>query len=156
LDRLPPHDLDAEESVLGSILIDDEAIFKVAPTLRPEDFYREKNGWIYAACLSLQDRNEAINQVTVAYELTHQDRLESVGGPAYLSTLVANVPTSIHVEQRGRADRPDRLRGRPGRRLHPRPGRRAPLRPAPQRRRPGLRPHPRDPRSLFRGDGVRG
>jgi replicative DNA helicase len=98
LDRLPTHDLDAEESVLGSILIDDEAIFKVAPTLRPEDFYREKNGWIYAACLSLQDRNEAINQVTVAYELTHQDRLESVGGPAYLSTLVANVPTSIHVE----------------------------------------------------------
>ena len=98
MDRLPPHDVDAEESVLGSILIDDEAIFKVAPSLRPEDFYREKNAWIYAACLTLQDRNEAINQVTVAYELSHQGRLESVGGPAYLGTLVANVPTSIHVE----------------------------------------------------------
>lgn len=98
MDRLPPHDLDAEEAVLGSILIDDEAIFKVASTLRLEDFYREQNGWIYAACLALQDRNEAINEVTVAYELTHQNRLEAVGGPAYLATLVANVPTSIHVE----------------------------------------------------------
>ena len=68
-DRLPPHDLDAEEAVLGSLLIDPEAIFKIAALLRAEDFYREKNQWTYESCLSLYERREAVNQITVAHEL---------------------------------------------------------------------------------------
>ncbi len=92
-----PSDVDAEEAVLGSLLIDPEAIVKVATVVEPADFYREKNGWVYSACLALHDRNEAVNQITVAHELARQDRLEAVGGVAYLSQLVAMVPTSVHA-----------------------------------------------------------
>lgn len=97
-DRLPPHDIDAEEAVIGSLLIDGDAIFKVGTYLRPEDFYREKNQWVYEACFSLYERSEVIDQLTVAHELERQQRLEAVGGPAYLSHLVSIVPTSVHIE----------------------------------------------------------
>jgi len=101
-DRMPPHDLDAEEAVLGSLLIDDEAILKVSDLLKPSDFYRDKNQWVYDACCALYERNEAINQVTVAHELGRRARLESIGGPAYLSNLIQNVPTAVHAEYYGK------------------------------------------------------
>jgi len=105
-ERLPPHDIDAEEAVIGSLLIDGDAIFKVATYLTPQDFYREKNQWLYEACFSLYERSsalpegkgEVIDQLTVAHELERQQRLEAVGGPAYLSHLVSIVPTSVHIE----------------------------------------------------------
>jgi len=97
-EKLPPHDIEAEEAVLGSLLVDGEAIHKIAIFLKPEDFYREKNLWVYEACFSLYERNEAIDQVTVAHELGRSGRLEAVGGAAYLSHLVSIVPTSVHVE----------------------------------------------------------
>jgi len=97
-ERLPPHDIDAEEAAIGSLLIDSDAIFKIATYLRPEDFYREKNQWLYQACFSLYERSEAIDQLTVAHELERQQKLEAVGGPAYLSHLVSIVPTSVHIE----------------------------------------------------------
>ena len=97
-DRLPPHDLEAEEAVLGSLVIDPEAIYRVAPFLEPADFYREKHGWAYQACLALSGREEAINQITVAHELARAQRLEAAGGAAFLSHLVSQVPTSVHVE----------------------------------------------------------
>ena len=97
-EKLPPHDIEAEEAVIGSLVIDSDAIFKIATFLKPEDFYREKNQWAYEACFFLYERNEAINQVTVAHELARRERLEAVGGAAYLSHLIANVPTSVHVE----------------------------------------------------------
>ena len=96
--KLPPHDLDAEEAVLGSLLIDPEAIFKVVTLLKAEDFYREKNRWTYECCLQLNERKEAINQITVAHELARRQQLEAAGGAPYLSHLVAQVPTSVHVE----------------------------------------------------------
>jgi len=96
--KLPPHDLDSEEAVLGSLLIDPEAIFKIAASLRPEDFYREKNRWTYESCVSLYERKEAINQITVAHDLARRQRLEVVGGAAYMSHLVSQVPTSVHIE----------------------------------------------------------
>lgn len=101
LDQLPPHDVDAEEAVLGSLLIDSEAIFSVSLTLKLQDFYRERNGWIYGACLALHEKGEAINQITVAHRLSQEDRLEEIGGPAYLSYLVSRVPTPLHVEHYG-------------------------------------------------------
>jgi len=97
-DRLPPHDIEAEEAVLGSLLVDSGAIYKIATVVTPGDFYREKNLWVYQACFDLYERNEAIDQVTVAHELSRAARLEAVGGAAYLSHLVSNVATSVHIE----------------------------------------------------------
>ena len=96
-ERLPPHDEPAEESVLGSLLIDGDAILQI-PFLKQEDFYRERNRWAYEACRALFERSEAINQVTVAHELATKGRLEEMGGAAVLSHLVAGVPTSVHIE----------------------------------------------------------
>ncbi len=97
-EKLPPHDIDAEEAVNGSLLIDGKAIYGVAVLIRPEDFYSEQNRWIYHACLSLYQRDEAINQITVAQELDRQGKLETCGGAAYLSHLISIVPTSLDVE----------------------------------------------------------
>jgi len=97
-EKLPPHDIEAEEAVIGSLLIDPEAILKVAVSLKAEDFFSETNRLIYQACFSLYQRNEAINQITAAHELMRQDKLEQIGGAAFLSHLISNVPTSLHVE----------------------------------------------------------
>ena len=97
-DKLPPHDIDAEEAVIGSLLIDGTAIYKIAAFLNQPDFYSEQNQWIYGACLSLYQRDEAINQITVAQELDRQNKLEACGGAAYLSHLISIVPTSLDIE----------------------------------------------------------
>jgi replicative DNA helicase len=98
-EKSPPHDIEAEEAVIGSLLIDSEAILKVATSLKPEDFFSETNRVIYQACFSLYQRpNEVVNQITVAHELARQNRLEEIGGAAYLSHLISIVPTSLHVE----------------------------------------------------------
>ena len=101
-DRLPPHDIHAEEAVIGSILIDGEMLSRVIPILRPEDFYGEKNKWCYEAFRALNSRGEAINQVTAAHELSLSDRLEEIGGSAYLTHLLLVVPTSAHIEHYAR------------------------------------------------------
>lgn len=97
-EKSPPRDIEAEEAVIGSLLIDPEAILKVAIFLKPEDFFSETNQQVYQACLSLYQRNEVINQITVAHELMRQNRLEQVGGVAYLSHLISIVPTPLHIE----------------------------------------------------------
>ncbi len=97
-DKLPPHDIDAEEAVIGSLLIEGTAIYKIAAFLQQSDFYSEQNQWLYGACLSLYQRNEAINQITVAQELDRQNKLEACGGAAYLSHLISVVPTSLDIE----------------------------------------------------------
>ena len=98
LERLPPHDTEAEEAVVASLLVDSEAVYRVTPILRPQDFFREKNAWVYEACLDLWSRDEAINQITVAHELARRERLEDVGGQTYLADLIRSLPTSIGVE----------------------------------------------------------
>jgi len=97
-DRLPPHDIDAEESVIGSLLIDGSAIHKIATFVKPQDFFYEQNNWLFDACVSLYRRSDAINQITVAQELARQGRLEAIGGAAKLSYLIANCPTSLDLE----------------------------------------------------------
>ena len=97
-EKLLPHDLEAEEAVVGSILIDSDSFVKVAHAIKPEDFYREKNQMCFAACLALFQRGEAIDQVTVARELSLAGQLEAAGGMAYLSHLVSITPTSQHSE----------------------------------------------------------
>ena len=100
--KLPPHNVEAEEAVLGSLFVDPDSITETAIFLKPEAFYREKNRWVYEACLALYDRNEAINQITSAQELATQGRLEAIGGAGYLSLLVERLPTSLHVEHYAR------------------------------------------------------
>lgn len=101
VERMAPHNLEAEEAVLGSLLIDPEAVFRVATFLNAEDFYREKNGWIYQAILDLHDRREPVDFVTLCDELERRGQLAEVGGAAYIADLIASVPTSIHVEHYG-------------------------------------------------------
>jgi len=97
-EKLPPHDVEAEGAVVGSLLIDPDAILKIVGFLKPEDFWEETHRLIYQACLSLYQRSEAINQITVAHELERLNSLEQIGGAAYLSYLISIVPTSLHVE----------------------------------------------------------
>ena len=97
-EKLPPHDTDAEENVIGSLLVDGTAIYKIATFLQPQDFYTEQNSLVYEACLALYQRDEAIDQITVAQELARRGKLEVCGGAAYLSHLVSIVATSLHIE----------------------------------------------------------
>ncbi len=97
-EKLPPHDLDAEEAVIGSLLIDGTAIYKIATFLQSLDFHYDQNQWLYGASLSLYQRNEAINQITVAQELARQGKLEACGGAAQLSHLISICPTSLDIE----------------------------------------------------------
>jgi replicative DNA helicase len=95
---LPPHNTDAEEAVLGSILIASDAIGRIAAYLRPDDFYRERNGTIYGAMLALYERHEPVDFMTLSDELQRNGRYDEVGGLVYLSSLLNVVPTSLHVE----------------------------------------------------------
>ena len=97
-DKLPPHDIDAEEAVIGSLLVDRTAIYKIATFLQSSDFYSERNSLAYGACLSLYQRDEPIDQITLAQELDRRGKLEACGGAAYLSHLIAICPTSLDIE----------------------------------------------------------
>ena len=100
-ERLPPHDIDAEESVIGSVLIDGDSLNKVTPLLKPSDFYSEKSRWCYEAAISLVEKGDPVDQVSISHELALLDRLEGVGGTEYIAHLVMVVPTSVHIEHYG-------------------------------------------------------
>ena len=102
IDKLAPQAVEAEQSVLGSILIDPDAMLKVGDFLKPADFYRAQHGDIYTAMLALHGQREPIDLVTLGDELRRQDRLDEIGGPAYLTTLMNSVPTAVHAEHYGR------------------------------------------------------
>lgn len=102
IDRLPPQSIEAEQSVLGSILIDRDALIEVADFLKPEDFYRQAHGRIYSVMLDLSERREPVDIVTVAEGLERNGDLEAVGGRAYLGTLSNSTPTSVHAAQYAR------------------------------------------------------
>ncbi|RME51748.1 MAG: replicative DNA helicase, partial [Caldilineae bacterium] len=93
-----PANLEAERAVLGALLIDPDAIIKVANFLRPEDFYRESHGWIYSALLALHERREPADFVTLLDELERQERLGEIGGPAYITELINSTPTAIYID----------------------------------------------------------
>jgi replicative DNA helicase len=98
VERLPPQNIEAEQAVLGSLLLDRDAIVQVASFLRAEDFYREAHGLVYQAIVDLHERREPADFVTLCDELERHEQLEAVGGRAYLTALVNAVPTAIHVE----------------------------------------------------------
>lgn len=92
-ERLPPHSLEAEQSVLGAVLLDREALLLATEILRVEDFYREAHRLIYRAVLDLEARGEAVDLLTVTEELRRKDELEAVGGASYLAHLTTVVPS---------------------------------------------------------------
>ena len=98
IERLPPQNVEAEQSVLGSLLIDRDAIIRIAPFLRPEDFYRESHARIYQAVIDLFEQRQPADFITLCDLLERRSQLEAVGGPAYITSLLNAVPTSIHVE----------------------------------------------------------
>lgn len=96
--RIPPHSEEAEVSVLGSLLIDKDAVITVAPILEPDYFYKKEHRYIYAAILELYKERDPIDLVTVSDQLKKDKKLKAVGGSAFLTSLVESVPTSAHVE----------------------------------------------------------
>jgi hypothetical protein len=102
IDRLPPQNLDSERAVLGSILIDRDALGEVSDFLAPGDFYRQAHGRVFAAMLAINGRGEPLDVVTVAAELERTGELEAAGGASFLSQLGNDTPTSIHVAQYAR------------------------------------------------------
>jgi replicative DNA helicase len=102
IDRLPPQSIEAEQSVLGALLIDRDAVIEVADFLRPQDFYRQAHGTIYDAILELYDRREPVDIVTVSETLERREALEQVGGSAYLTSLINLTPTAVNAVHYGR------------------------------------------------------
>ncbi len=97
IDRVPPQNVEAEQSVLGAMMIEREAISKVSEIIRPEDFYREAHRLIFNAMLELFNKNEAVDLVTVVEVLRRDEKLEGAGGIAYVSALANSVPTAANV-----------------------------------------------------------
>lgn len=98
IEQLPPFSQEAEEAVLGSCLIDPEAVARVRATLTADDFYIVKNGWVWAAITDLHARDQRLDAVTLRVELEKRGQLDEIGGPAYLTSLMIAVPTAIHAE----------------------------------------------------------
>lgn len=100
---MAPHSQEAEEAVLGSVLISQgNAYTEVASFLTPDDFFLLRNSWVYEAMQRLAERREPVDYVTLLNELKQQERLDEIGGAAYITYLTSNTPTSMHAETYGR------------------------------------------------------
>ncbi len=95
----PPQNAEAEASLLGALLIDSDAIVKIADTVGPRDFFDKRNERIYEAILQLYEQHQSIDVLTLADKLKNNGQLENVGGASYLTELTNFVPTAAHVEQ---------------------------------------------------------
>jgi replicative DNA helicase len=96
--RVPPQSLDAEQSVLGGVLIEDRAITKVLDILTPQDFYREGHRKVFSAMMELFDKNEPVDFITLTEALKKKGTLEESGGIGYITSLVDNVPTAANIQ----------------------------------------------------------
>jgi len=96
--KIPPQNIEAEQSVLGGILIENEAINRVMEILVPEDFYREAHRKIYHALIELSERDEPADLITTTNELRKKGELEMVGGASYLAYLIDSVPSAANIE----------------------------------------------------------
>lgn len=97
--KVPPHNLEAEQAVLGSLLIDRDAVIKIADQLLPDDFYADKHRLIYDAMLSLYQRRDPLDIVSLSNMLDERGQLESIGGRSFLVSLSNAVPTAANVVQ---------------------------------------------------------
>lgn len=96
--KIPPQNMEAEQSVLGGILIENEAINRVTEILAPEDFYRDTHRKIFNALIDLFERNEPADLITMTNELRKKGELDAVGGASYVTSLIDSVPTAANIE----------------------------------------------------------
>jgi replicative DNA helicase len=96
--KLPPQNIEAEQSVLGGILIENKAINKVMEILTDDDFYRDAHCKIYNAIINLTQRDEPADLITLTNELRKMNQLDSIGGASYLASLIDSVPTAANIE----------------------------------------------------------
>ncbi len=96
-DRLPPQSIETEQCLLGSLILDNNAIIKVADLVMPKDFYKGIHQEIYQAMIDLFEKNEPVDMISVKNRLQDKNKLKEVGGSAYLSSLMNSVPTAAHV-----------------------------------------------------------
>ena len=99
LGKIPPNDIEAEQAVLGSMLVDKDAVFEAMEVLKEDDFYREDHKSIYSAISTLCSRGEPIDIITVKSELELQGKLEKIGGVEYLVDLPEKVPTIANIQK---------------------------------------------------------
>jgi replicative DNA helicase len=97
LDRLPPQNIEAEQSILGAVLLENDALPKAIEVLSSEDFYRESHRKLFNVMIELFEKNEVIDLITVSEVLKRKNELDDVGGVTYLSTLVSMIPTAANV-----------------------------------------------------------
>lgn len=100
--QIVPHSREAEEAVIGAVMINPEAYYDVAQFLQAEDFYIHRHRWIWQAFTRLHEQRTPIDFLTVTEELDQMGQLGEIGGPAYLTVLINNVPSSLHAEAYGR------------------------------------------------------
>ncbi|MFA6418691.1 MAG: replicative DNA helicase [Candidatus Margulisiibacteriota bacterium] len=97
-ERIPPQNLTAEQSVLGSMLLDKNAVFRAAESLTPDSFYRDAHRYIFEAILILFDKGEPVDLVTVTETLRKSGKLDAVGGSIYIADLINSVPTAANID----------------------------------------------------------
>lgn len=102
LRKLPPQNIEAEESILSAVLIDGSTLLDIVEILSPEDFYRTAHQKIFAAITELFAKSEPIDLVTVANNLKEKGKLEDVGGATYLAQLIDTVPLAVNAEHYAR------------------------------------------------------
>ena len=102
IERVPPQNLEAEQSTLGSMMIESTALEKGMEILRPEDFYRPAHQLVFDALISLSERDEPADLITLQEELRKREKLEDCGGTEYLMALVDTVPTAANIEHYAR------------------------------------------------------
>ena len=98
LQRIPPHNLEAEESLISGILIDNSTLLDILEILSPEDFYKTVHQKIFSAIVDLFRKNEPVDLVTLANILKEQNKLEEIGGAAYLAEIVDTVPLAVNAQ----------------------------------------------------------
>lgn len=98
IERQLPHNLDAEQAVLGSVLIEPESIHKVMSVLTGEDFFNERHRWIWEAAIAITERHQPVDYVALVDELERHRKLDDVGGSGYVASLINAVPTAAHIE----------------------------------------------------------
>ncbi len=101
-DKLPPQNIEAEKSVLGSILLDKESINRIVDFLNPEDFYSRAHQLIFENVISLYEKREPIDLLNLSNKLKNAGHLETIGGVSYLTSLVSSVPTAAHIVSYGK------------------------------------------------------
>ena len=99
LNRVPPHDIEAEQAVLGAMMLDKDAVISSLEILKEDDFYREDNKAVFASIASLYLKNEPVDLITVKKELTESENFERIGGMEFLASLPSKVPTTANVDR---------------------------------------------------------